>query len=190
MVEAINSWAQKMVMLVIICTIIEMILPEGKNKKYIKTVMGIYIVFTIISPIISKIQNKSINLDNYLNLENNENTTIQTVAPLNTNTYIEKVYLDKIKKDIEEKIILLGYKAVDIQIEIETKNENKYGEILSVNLDLEPNETESTKNIKVNEIVIGKAKTKESNISEEEIINIKKYLSKAYDLDENRIEVK
>ena len=38
MIEIINSWAQKIIIVVIICTIIEMILPEGKIKKYKKKI--------------------------------------------------------------------------------------------------------------------------------------------------------
>ena len=34
MIKFINSWAQGIILAVIIATIIEIILPEGKNKKY------------------------------------------------------------------------------------------------------------------------------------------------------------
>ena len=50
-----SSWAKSIILAVIVSTIIQMILPEGNNKKYIKTVIGLYILFTIISPIISNI---------------------------------------------------------------------------------------------------------------------------------------
>ena len=36
MVKFINSWAQGIILGVIIATIIEMILPEGNNKKFVK----------------------------------------------------------------------------------------------------------------------------------------------------------
>ena len=45
-----------------IATILEMILPEGKNKKYIKKIIGIYILFAVLSPIISKITGKEIDI--------------------------------------------------------------------------------------------------------------------------------
>ncbi|MGN1301562.1 MAG: stage III sporulation protein AF, partial [Clostridia bacterium] len=95
MIEIINSWAQKIIIVVIICTIIEMILPEGKNKKYIKTVIGIYVVFTIISPIISKINNSNtLDLNKYFKTENN--ITVETSSPVvDTNEYIEEVYKEK-----------------------------------------------------------------------------------------------
>ena len=51
MQQFINNWASGLIVAVIIATIIELILPENKNKKYVKMVSGIFILFTIISPI-------------------------------------------------------------------------------------------------------------------------------------------
>lgn len=62
MISWFNSWAQGIILAVIIVTILEMIVPEGKNKKYIKIVMGVYITFTIISPIITKVTGIILNL--------------------------------------------------------------------------------------------------------------------------------
>ncbi|MCI8482131.1 MAG: hypothetical protein HFJ27_03470 [Clostridia bacterium] len=51
MIENLSLWAEQIIVAVIIATIIEMILPNGNNKKYIKAVIGVYVLFTIISPI-------------------------------------------------------------------------------------------------------------------------------------------
>jgi len=53
MISIINSWAKGIILAIIIATIIEIILPEGNNKKYIKTIIGIYILFVMIHPFIS-----------------------------------------------------------------------------------------------------------------------------------------
>ena len=52
MIQFLSSWAEQIVLAVIIATIIELILPQNRNKKYIQMVIGIYILFNIISPII------------------------------------------------------------------------------------------------------------------------------------------
>ena len=56
-------------MAIIIGTVIEMILPEGNCKKYIKVVIGIYIVFTIVSPVITKFTGESISVSEALELD-------------------------------------------------------------------------------------------------------------------------
>ena len=48
MINWITNWAEAIIIAVVIATIIEMILPEGNCKKYIKVVIGVYILFTII----------------------------------------------------------------------------------------------------------------------------------------------
>ena len=53
MIEFISSWAEQIVLAVIVATIIELILTKNKNKKYIQMVIGVYVLFNIISPIIN-----------------------------------------------------------------------------------------------------------------------------------------
>lgn len=179
MVEAINSWAQKIIIVIIICTIIEMILPEGKNKKYIKTVIGIYVVFTIISPIITNLNNDQIDLNKYLKIDNN--ISIETSTVIDTNSYIEEVYKEKLKTDIKSKIEEMGYCANKIDLKIVTENEEKYGEILEINLKLSKQEKqESTSNIQIEKIVIGEEKQEEIVLSEKEENEIKQYLAETY----------
>ena len=188
MVEIINSWAQKIIIAVIICTIIEMILPEGKNKKYIKTVIGIYVVFTIISPIISKINNNNtLDLNKYFKTENN--ITVETSSPVvDTNEYIEEVYKEKLKTDIKTKIEAMNYTVKNIDLEIETEDEETYGTILKLNLSISQQEQEDKQNnIQIEKIVIGEEKKEESNISDKEKEKIKQYISSIYYVSENNV---
>ena len=63
----LNSWLQGIIVSVIITTIIEMILPSGNSKKYIKVVLGVFILFTIISPIIEKVSNNRLDVSQIFN---------------------------------------------------------------------------------------------------------------------------
>ena len=67
--EWVSGWIQGIIIAVIISTIIEMILPEGNSKKYIKVVIGVYILFSIVSPVISKVTGSSFNLTDIIDLE-------------------------------------------------------------------------------------------------------------------------
>lgn len=187
MVEIINTWAQKIIIAVIICTIIEMILPEGKNKKYIKTVIGIYVVFTIISPIISKInKNTTLDLNKYFQEENN-NKTVEASSPIDTNQYIEEVYKEKIKEDIKTKIEAMNYSVENIELEIETKDQETYGTILKLGLRISNKKEIKQNNIQIEKIVIGEEKKEETTISEQEKEKIKQYLAEIYYMSEDDI---
>ena len=56
-------WCENILVIVMITTIIEMLLPEGKMQKYVKVVISIYLIFSILQPILSLDYN-SITIDN------------------------------------------------------------------------------------------------------------------------------
>ena len=90
LIKFINSWAQGIILAVIIATIIEIIIPEGKNKKYVKTVIGLYILFTIIYPLITKISNNKLNFDSIIAKTSKEVSMYDSKVAnsIETNTYI------------------------------------------------------------------------------------------------------
>ena len=75
MIEILSSWAKGLGLAIVVVSILEMLLPNNKTKKYIRIVMGIYIIFNIISPFV---QNKEVfSLDNI----DIENYTSNQVSP-------------------------------------------------------------------------------------------------------------
>lgn len=125
--EWISSWIQGIIIAVIIGTIIEMILPEGNSKKYIKVVIGIYILCSIISPVITKITKKEIHLSNVLNLEEYiETSNSKAYENLNNNqdTQIRTIYEEQLKQDMKEKIASKGYEVLNIYLRI--ANDKQY----------------------------------------------------------------
>lgn len=154
-IEWISNWAEGIIVAVIIGTIIEMLLPQGNSKKYIKVVIGIYVLFTIVSPVITKVTGKDIKISDILDLkkyveETEETVKIQnTIQDQNTNN-IKDIYLDKIKGDMKEKISKKGYNVNNIQIEL--SNDDNY-KILCILLEIEKNnEDGSEKNTEQNKI--------------------------------------
>ncbi len=66
----LHNWAFQIILISIIGTLIDMILPESKNKKYIKTVIGILILFCILNPIVGKQIKLEDTIDNYITSQN------------------------------------------------------------------------------------------------------------------------
>ena len=70
MILKIKSWCEELTIAVVISIIIEMMIPEGSNKKYSKVITGIYILFIMISPIIELTsENYEINIFKKYNFE-------------------------------------------------------------------------------------------------------------------------
>lgn len=59
MIEALKGWIISVVTTVIFITIIEIILPSGSIKKYVKLATGLLIMLVILSPIFKLINNSS-----------------------------------------------------------------------------------------------------------------------------------
>ena len=187
MVTYISSWARQIILAVIVGIILEMILsPKSKNTKYIKTVIGIYVMYTIIVPVMNLINGEEIdfsnidyekyftNTDIYMEMEEN----IKEVAD---NNFKESFELN-LKQDIENKLNKKGFivSSVKLQIELNEKSE-EYGSIKEIEIGVSKKE-------KVNEeIVVNKVnieEQEESNIlSEKEENNIKEFLRQEYGTD-------
>ena len=192
MVAFINSWAKGIILAVIISTLIEIILPEGNNKKYVKTIIGIYILFVIVSPIFSKISNRKINIESVIAASNDQikQYEINNIS-IETNRYIEKEYKKKIEEDLRKKLEEKGYKIDSLNLIIEMQNEEVYGKINCIVMNVSKIDENKVSNI-VNEVESVEVKinneiennpNKEETISQEEIENLKVYLSTSYDVE-------
>lgn len=144
MIDWVSNWANAIIVAVIIGTIIEMILPEGNSKKYIKVVIGIYVLFTIVSPVITRFMGTDIEVSDTLDLDKyvdevKETSKMQNTIQHNNENNIMDIYLEGIQNDIKEKIESKGYRTSNVKVEI--ANDESYN-ILSIDIDV--NKTDNT----------------------------------------------
>lgn len=192
MQQFINSWASGLVVAVIIATIIELILPENKNKKYVKMVSGIFILFTIISPVIVKFKG-DINLDfeKYAKALSTENTVnIQEIGSVVTDKNIMKVYKENLIRNISTGIENLNYvvKKIDIKID-ETKS---YGAIEEIYLEVDGVQLVSSVAIEKVDVNVSnednKVETKSTLVENDKAI-IKEFLNNNYRIASRKIHI-
>lgn len=195
MIEFIKNWAEGIVIAVIIATILEMLLPDNKNKKYISTVIGIYILFAIVSPIISKFTGQTINLKDYSNKDTSLSTssTMNNIALLENSSNVEDVYMKTLKSNITDKLKSKGYAVSFIDLKVNTSSKSNYGEIEGIYLKLslleENNSINSINEIKINVSEnLNNPKSME-NISEEDLNNIKEFLIDTYGISKDKIHI-
>ncbi len=161
MIDFINSWAEQIVLAVIVATIIELILPNNKNKKYVKMVIGVYILFNIISPIIN---NKDVlSVDQYITQNNIVNDI--AIDETTVDKRLEKIYLEELEKNITGKFEENGYIV----------NKCKIDAVLNSN----------QKNAGIHSITVKIEKTDETSKLDE----IKKAISQEYEISENKVNI-
>ena len=190
MISWFNGWAKGIVLAVVIVTILEMILPDTKNKKYIKIVMGVYVTFTIISPIISKLtgNNFTIDVSKYDSFNNSNNVqSVNNIKNIN-NQSIQNLYLNTIKTDIQEELNTEGYTATKIDITADINIEKEEAKIQKINLEAYKNIDEN-KVKKVNKVEIGAKEEKQDNnvLSDGEIHKLKEIINKKYEIEKEKI---
>lgn len=177
-----SFWIQGIVISVIITTIIELIVPNSNSKKYIKVVLGVYVVFNIITPIVNQFFDSSFELSSIIDVDeymkkmelyevNSENKNIDKTNEEN----IKNIYISNLKNDMKAKLKDRGYIVQNIEFEIE--NLDTY-EIKSVKITLKNNkEQEIDSNIVENKVLINEVEKVEINIEEntkdENLNNIK-----------------
>ena len=180
MVTFLSSWVKNLSLALIVVSILEMILPNNKTKKYIKTIMGLYILFSIISPFIKN--NNNLNLSEF-----NINSYAEGIVEASSNEVvnqesmdkrIKKIYVQELEKDITSKIKEKGYTVSNCKVDVDGIED---GNIKNITVKLKDknenlNSEENYKNNKINiENVlveeIQKVKIQVSNNKEEQQSN-------------------
>ena len=199
MLEWFKSWATGIVIAVIIATIIEMILPNSTSKKYIKIIIGIFIVYTVISPVIGSFKGEDLN--NYIKVENyiqsSSNALKTNEVSDNAQSSIKKIYAQNLQNDLKTKLKEKGYISNNINISI--SNDDKYNiERIDIKVDEKvTNSNQDEKQVKtiVDNIKAIKIKVKKDDsqnnaiITENDKNEIKEYIKQIYQINLNNINV-
>ena len=117
MIEGLSNYALSLVSAIFVLNIVQMLLPENKNQKYILFVSSMIVTIILIEPII-KILNKDISITNVL-MDNQEE--VIKISEENYNKYYETELLNQYKMNIEtgiiERLKNMGYETKVIKCE-------------------------------------------------------------------------
>lgn len=191
----ISGWIQGIIIAVIIGTIIEMLLPDGNCKKYVKVIIGVYILFSIVSPVITKFTGNEFRVSDIYDI----NTYIEVSAKSSQENIensqqnqIKQVYITNLKNDMKQKIQEKGYSVKSLTLEI--SNDEQYT-LKKIFAQVSKRKNEENNEVKgANEINITISNTTENieediSISTKEQNDLKAYLSGIYNLEEKNINI-
>ncbi len=202
MIEFLSSWTKGLGVTIVVVSILEMLLPNNKTKKYIRMVLGIFVIFNIISPLIQnkdKLDLSNLDIEDYATVQ-----TTSTVTQTSMDERINKLYEDELEKDITKKVEEKGYNVKSAKINT-TRNDEQEWEINQIQLNIEKGkepekETETVENKIVTEVQkIKKIDTKinkeektsnqEKKITNTDIQNVKKFLIEEYGVNEKCLKI-
>ena len=164
MINFLSLWVKNLSLALIVVSILEMLLPNNKTKKYIKMVMGLYILFSIIAPFVNNSNVLNFNIEDVYSdyskeiLSTSATSTTGEVNQTSMDDTLNQLYKEQLESDITQKIEEKGYDVrkckVDAHIsesdigiesiilEIDGKNDNTENSNNSDNL----NKTDDTEN--------------------------------------------
>ena len=201
MVRFLSNWTKNLGLAIVTVSIIEMLLPNNKIKKYIKTVLGTYILFCIISPFV---QNK-IDLNN-LNLEEYVETSVSTeIVNDSMNRRIEELYKEELEKDITKKVTEKGYKVKNCNVYATVTQNVENTKIEKIVLEVEQTEENSKEKENIEDKLVSeiqkikkvdttiekdnKKSESENKITETQKKELKKFLKEEYQVDEKNLSI-
>lgn len=199
MIDLFNTWAKNIILAVMIVSIFEMILPKNKNTKYIKMIMGLYILFNIISPLIGK--NLKFDVNEIMQNNQTQEASSETVNQESMDKRLKQIGEEELEKDIIEKVETEGYLVNYCKVELEIGSDSK---INNITLQIQKNEEQKKeKQIIENKLVeeIQKIKKvqinkqdeekqpKQEELTEQEIKNIKRILIQEYEVNETCLKI-
>lgn len=181
MIEFLVSWAEQLIVALIIIVVIEMVLPsQSSYKKYIKTILGIFILYVVVTPLINnKISNlelKSIAVENTANVIKQENI-------INYEKQVENTYKIKLKEEMNQYLNEKQYELVNINSELSYKNESL--EISNIEMQIKRKKKNAEEKISINKIEINS----NDSISQDEINKLIEDIEKDYGIEKDKISI-
>lgn len=117
MILEIKKWCEGIIVAVILCIIIESFIPNGNNKKYIKIVIGIYIMYVTLNPILNLL-NYEIDMKELFA----EIDYMEVSSSMDNN--IKDVYILGIEKSIKNEVNELGFEIENVKVFVDINYEN------------------------------------------------------------------
>ncbi len=212
MIEFLSGWAKNLGVVIVLVSIFEMILPNNKTKKYIRVILGIFVIFNIISPFVKnkeKLAVSSIDIENYKVPQNS------TVDQTSMNSRIQELYEKELENNIKNKLQEQGYKVTNCKVQAEVSEDKKVDDentIKKIKIQVEKSE-ENNENDKEEQKIENKVVTEiekikkvdttiskdqssekqndnaKSKITQKDIQNIKKILTEEYGVKEKCLEI-
>lgn len=194
MINFLSGWVRNLSLALIIVSILEMILPNNKTKKYVKMVMGLYILFSIISPFIEN--SDKFNLDDSIYTKYvEEASSIDTeVNQTSMDNRLNEIYKEQLEKDIIQKIEKKGYEVERCKVTAHISEDNSGIENITLKvkskIEVEDNEDNEendnshktdtiedkivTEIQKIQKVEVNVSKNNQENITKQENTNVTK----------------
>ena len=129
-----------------------MLLPNNKTKKYVKMVMGLYILFSIIAPFVNNINVLNFNIENVYSDYSKEisstsaTSTAGEVNQASMDDRLNKLYKEQLESDITQKVEEKGYDVRKCKVDAHISESDTGIEYITIEIDGKNDNVENSNN--------------------------------------------
>ena len=152
MINFLSLWVKNLSLALIVVSILEMLLPNNKTKKYIKMVMGLYILFSIIAPFVNNSNVLNFNIEDvYSDYSKEISSTSATsmegeVNQASMDDRLNKLYKEQLESDITQKVEEKGYDVRKCKVDAHVSESDTGIEYITIEIDGKNNNVENSNN--------------------------------------------
>ena len=152
MINFLSSWVKNLSLALIVVSILEMLLPNNKTKKYIKMVMGLYILFSIIAPFVNNSNVLNFNIEDVYSdysKEISSTSTTSTAGEVNQASMddrLNKLYKEQLESDITQKVEEKGYDVRKCKVDAHISESDTGIEYITIEIDGKNDNVENSNN--------------------------------------------
>ena len=191
MIEFLRNWVEQIAITIIIVSIFELILPDGKLKKYIKIILGVYVVFCIISPFVDNSLYSFDKLDEIDLSDYVENETLaenMTVNQESMDLRLQELYIQELENNIEAQVQEYVYNMSKCDIDADLNSSSENPGIHSIKLELqEKGRISNIESVEIN--ISNNTNIEEDQNNDQKTKELKKSLAEHYEIDEDIIKI-
>ena len=152
MINFLSLWVKNLSLALIVVSILEMLLPNNKTKKYVKMVMGLYILFSIIAPFVNNINVLNFNIENVYSDYSKEisstsaTSTAGEVNQASMDDRLNKLYKEQLESDITQKVEEKGYDVRKCKVDAHISESETGIEYITIEIDGKNDNVENSNN--------------------------------------------
>lgn len=172
MINFLSSWVKNLSLALIVVSILEMLLPNNKTKKYIKMVMGLYILFSIIAPFVNNSNVLNFNIEDVYSdysKEISSTSAASTAGEVNQASMddrLNKLYKEQLESDITQKVEEKGYDVRKCKVDAHVSESDTGIESITIEIDGKNDNTENSNNSKKTDATENSNNSKKSDATE------------------------
>lgn len=192
MIIMFTSWVKNIIFVVLFASFIEILLPNSSMQRFVRVIMGLFIMLAIITPIVDSVQKPLLPME----LPTSNGSSADSVAILkDANNFVhehEKLSVEVYKKQLAQQMQVLiraleGVADAKVLVDIEEKDDAVKGKITGVVVYITPGI--GVKKNQIKKVVIGDEVGSGTELDIELRTKVKRLIIELYQLPKEIVDV-